>query len=494
MNIVERRKIIDYFTRLENQGEVYKWRIYDVDAWPIIKTAVFLYLFNLQNNAEEVEKKQHSNKTSRWKNSLALIKAYWVQFILLRKRPDAIFSGARGHRIMVKEESINRYFDPLLDILEEHNGNGLMLEYDSAFQLERYKSSRVYDIYELLPIYKRATKENNEWKGLFELESFESFIQDIESNFGLASEVTKGIIISKMKLTLAWKALWAKLFSHWRPKIAMLLCYYLPAGYGMILAAREVGVKVVDMQHGGQGRLHTAYWFKEMPFQLNTLPDFFWLWNQSSNNQIAIWSSGFYTPILGGNPWGILSERYLDEIFKSEDNRPIILVSLQLTTPLLSGNLISTIQSTSDRYQWWLRMHPRTSETEIEVLNDLLTSNEIDQLVNISDATKLSLPTLFQHIHLHMSMYSGTLIESLEVGVPTLVIDPIGAEMFDEDSRRNDLLFFHDPQECPNGLVKKMTEALNVAEHKKKVPFESNKLSMVNTFFSFIEEKQINQV
>lgn len=176
MNLPEREKIINYFSGLERKGAVYHWRIHDIDIWPIVKTTIFLSLFYQRNQPEDESKNRAPKKVSKWYNLLALLNAYWEQFWLMKRRPDVIFSGAHSHRVILDGLSFNRYFDPLIDLLEDQNKSGLMLQYDKEVNINHYRSRRVYHLDTILPIYRRAAKHFSDWNTISQLEGFEQFL------------------------------------------------------------------------------------------------------------------------------------------------------------------------------------------------------------------------------------------------------------------------------------------------------------------------------
>ena len=108
--------------------------------------------------------------------------------------------------------------------------------------------------------------------------------------------------------------------------------------YGFNYAANNLGIRSYDVQHGLQGYLHPAYFFKNVPDEgYNILPSIFWVWDNSSYKNIESWSgNSHHETLLGGNPWiTYLSAKSISE-FHLNDSRPVILFTLQPLEPLFA--------------------------------------------------------------------------------------------------------------------------------------------------------------
>ena len=89
-------------------------------------------------------------------------------------------------------------------------------------------------------------------------------------------------------------------------KTIYLSCWYFPDMMALVVAARERGIKTIDVQHGKQGKLQAMYsgWrIPEKGYQM--MPDIFWNWGKSSAEHILASSPDrrIHRPIIGGFPW-----------------------------------------------------------------------------------------------------------------------------------------------------------------------------------------------
>ena len=97
----------------------------------------------------------------------------------------------------------------------------------------------------------------------------------------------------------------------------------------------------------------------------------------------------------------------------------------------------------SNTYYWVLRMHPR-STFNATYLREFLKSKSIDETTfEIQDSYQKPLPEELLKVKLHITNFSGCLLEARSLMVPTLVIDQTGFEMF-ETYLDHKLVYFND--------------------------------------------------
>jgi UDP-N-acetylglucosamine 2-epimerase len=148
--------------------------------------------------------------------------------------------------------------------------------------------------------------------------------------------------------------------------------------------------------------------------------------------------------------------------------KEVILYSLQ-THPftiktLITPKIISLIKHFE--YKWVFRLHPR-SNLDLNELNRFLKLNKIESRVIIQDAFNTPLPEVMTKSILHITNYSGCLIEALQLGIPTLLINEVGMEMFKQYIDGN-LVFYLNKESNEfvnefNGLINKLLKNNNAS-------------------------------
>ncbi|PKV63224.1 hypothetical protein [Pontibacter ramchanderi] len=427
---MERNKIIKSIIDFEGKYDVASWKINDIHIWPVIRLDLF---FSHWNKHKSTEKIKRANKSSLIQDFL-----YSIFFILKKfKKSNVVFAGANSHRSWLNEKNINKYFDPLLDYLEDKNGKSFyLLEYDGVRESfdKFYKKSRIIELYRILHIakiferfrWKLKTKKFNS-----QLLGYNAFLIDAEAE---GFEIS-GLKIEKLERKLSQIETYSTVFEIFFKKVnathCFALCYYSKEMLAFNLAAYRLGVKSFDMQHGTQGPLHVAYtkWSNIPTKGYELLPKTFWCWDEDSCSHIGIWTdtTNNHSVIAGGNPW--LSYLTYAKNNSFELPEKIILYTLQPIAPILDDYILKVIAKTANSYNWFIRLHPRQMH-QYDTLIKLLEKHDLKNKVNIKDATDIPLPDLLKRTTIHISKFSGSILEAAQIGVPTIIIDEIGVASF----------------------------------------------------------------
>jgi hypothetical protein len=203
-------------------------------------------------------------------------------------------------------------------------------------------------------------------------------------------------------------------------------------------------ISTVDFQHGPQTNIHMAYssWSKVPTSGFNTMPREFWTWDKNSKENIESWAlkTDNTKVTIVGQPYIAFS--IANNNFKEQKKE--ILYSLQVE-PLdqLGLKIINLIRNSA--YVWNLRLHPRSISNE-EDLTLLLNKNGLFKNFKIQDHVTNPLPESLANTILHITNFSGCLIEAHLMGVPSLIINNVGKEMFAEYID-NKLVYYIDENE-----------------------------------------------
>lgn len=434
MKLGERAALIAKLNLWERKYPVETWMIEGVHIWPILKKEIFFYSYRKVNESPLKVKIRKTSPLKRIFNKISKKPKAWL--LLKRFKINEVkflFSGAPSHRVSWENSQFNRYFDPIMDYLASKGENSYLLEYNKVELKDVYKSTQVFNLIEVLPIFARRINFDKSWGNLKLSKSFTDFLKEMLEEISLTEEVLKNTFLRNVQGVLSWAALYEYFLKITKAEYIFGLCYYSGAIFGMNLAAKKLGVVSIDMQHGGQGDLHFAYQFGKIPLGgYNILPGKFWVWDNLSFEQILKWTENKnHFPILGGNPWiEFLRDDFEGQIYL--ENKPMILFTLQPLNPIIEDYFLEVISLTCQKYNWWLRLHPRMTKEEVTFLNLKLVEFKIKGFVNIEDASKEPLPLLLKECHLHVSKYSGSIAEAALMQIPSLIIDEIGIKSFED--------------------------------------------------------------
>src|SRR5690606_24637630 len=210
--------------------------------------------------------------------------------------------------------------------------------------------------------------------------------------------------------------------------------YYNIQMFALVYAANKLGIITYDVQHGSQGPLHPMYYFNGLKSGTDypdTLPSNFWCWDAPSASSLRSWlpSNRMEKVENRGNPWISYTIQHYGDHFKHAINRTKNNILITLQEPVLSGTLLEVIENLdSQRFVWWLRFHPRMMEKR-DYWKDYFARKNI-QNVEIDKACEIPLPILLNSSFLHISRYSGSIIEGCILGVRTFITDEIGIETY----------------------------------------------------------------
>jgi len=471
VNYKKRKDIVDCFVRAENSLPVSKWEYQSIKLWPLIKICIF---WTQYGGNEQISQKKTSLKSAIITLLSALKADVIISFFAYKTtripKTDILFSGYSGHRTVWREQFFNRYFDPIMDSLYDEMGlETLLCEYETKEDIEYYKEQRVVEVNGFRKYFRfLSSKPQLE---LQNLEGYDDFIADLLSVITIEEKTLVKKIIDQIEEVLCWKLLWNKVLQEAKPKMVFVLCYYNIKMSGLILAARELGIQTVDMQHGGQGDLHVAYNYENIPEEgFNMLPHYFWVWdNHSEQNLVKNISGTGHHAVLGGNPWITFLQ---NQDFNVElGSRKIIIYTLQtIFNQILPDYIIDAVKNTPSNFCWWLRLHPRASEKQKDDLKDLLSQHGLLDAIKIDDSKEIPLPAILAKATVHLSHFSGSVIEASLMNVPlNVVVGDEGKQFFFDLIQKDEAVYYDPATDCPLHvfLKDKLSQRLDAVENRQ---------------------------
>lgn len=464
-HINSQEKVKNLILDLERNFPVDKWKIKDIDIWPVIRIKLYLSLLN-----PVYEKKRiHINTSKKWiPISLNFFKScFFLLYLFYRlKRKKIIFFGAHFHRILQNGEYLNRFYDP---IIGHHNleSQVYILEYQKFYSNSVHRKS-VIDLSKHINHFKLVSKlkrNENIDKSQINLEGFDSFINQLE-NLNIRVKligITEKQLIKWTQKIIKLSLFFDCIYERVKPNKIVFLGYYgYDDLYAALISANTRNIRTIDFQHGPQTNVHMAYssWTKIGPNGFNTMPQKFWNWDQNSKDNIDSWArkvKNVSSLVIGQPALGF----YLNsKIIPPKQEANYILYSLQ-TSPidLLSPKIIKLIKSTQQH--WILRLHPRDN-TNLSELEYFLNKNGIQDKTTLQRSAEFPLPDILIHTQFHVTNYSGCTIEAWLMGIPTLLIHNVGKEMFLKYID-NDLVYYLNQEE------KKFVDEAKKIIHKSRL-------------------------
>ncbi|MDB5099448.1 MAG: hypothetical protein JWM80_3869 [Cyanobacteria bacterium RYN_339] len=438
-------RILDWLNAFEQAVPVDTWVHEDIRVWPIIRfKAAFGLFYRMVAEDAHVPGLVDTAARSAWLKRLASLplrqaRASWLDRIHAARGDgpyDVVFFNEEGRYSAVEDRCYDNYCDPLVRSLAERGFRSLRLDGSDRYCLPRYSPSRFVraqlDVLAVAARFKRRTT----FAPVAELEGF------LEA---LGAPVT-GLDLDPgpvLPLLRAQADYFKRVLRRSGARLGVVVCYYNLYGMAFDLACRELGIPSMDIQHGLQGAYHAAYgrWGRVPADGYELLPSLFWCWSTDEAAVIAEWAEaarGRHAALPGGNlllsSWQDLDrparEREREALVaRAGDVRPWMLVTLSgLEPPAVLDELVAAIRSAGSQAFWWVRCHPGRPE-QAEGIQARLAVDGVacaDALL----ATRTPLYTLLGEVDGHLTGFSSTVIEAAALGVPSVMWQADGPELF----------------------------------------------------------------
>lgn len=422
----------------------------NINHWPILKVRLFFVAYQTKQSKNVTAKVELPPKKSLITRILYFVQTF-LQYTYLvhfpKRKMEYLTAGAWAHRIYFNQTWLNRYF-------VNHNKSRIHFEYSRIlypnidYAKKSFEAERIFSMFERF----NAIKSTSVFvKSTVHKQIIDTFNQRMGLNlqYHFADRY--------LEITLKWARFWKKILRSIKPNEVRLLCYYGTNMYGLCLASNRLKIPVVDMQHGAQGKLHSAYNFiGNLPkggYQV--LPSHFSVWDIQSRIDLEYAKLVKNESILmEGNPWVNYYQKNIAS--KSISQQIDILYTLQ-TGVKIPEFIYTSMLATSDQYTWVLKTHPMMKENEMEDIIERLKQLNLITKVKIDNKNNL-MENLFNS-KVHISAFSGSINEARLIGKPTIIISDIGANLFEKKLKEDQVYFkYADSKEIFIEQVKKYIE------------------------------------
>jgi hypothetical protein len=432
-----RAEIKDFIVGLEKKFPVNSWKVNSIHIWPYIRIKIYFYLIN------SIEKPLFSTQVKKSKSRIDKLKSlyrnirsvfFYLRWIKSLTQKENLFVGADAHRVDYKNSRFNRYFDVMIEKYSIQK-TSIYFEYGKNTK-KQYNSDLIFTFSEALKGFLFLNKLVKTPKDL-NLEGYDSFLNFLKKD-KLFERFTN---IYSIEMVAQWAVevfylkvlFFQKVLRIVQPKKMVILCYYLEDIFALTAAANQLKISTIEMQHGPQPNVHLAYsnWSSLPESGYDMIPKNFWCWDQGSYTVIQDWTKNNqnYSVKVIGNPW--IDYWKAKEMNYKHQN--FILYSLQpspLTIEqLFPESILNFIKS--NPHKWFIRLHPRQLN-EMGTIKSFLKCKGVVELVNIDEATYDPLPLLLSKASLHLTHFSGTVIEASFFNVFTVLLNEIGIFSFQD--------------------------------------------------------------
>jgi len=257
----------------------------------------------------------------------------------------------------------------------------------------------------------------------------------IGPDMGISPRMVKRIFL-KVKL---WRLLARRILRILKPKLVFIEEFYGKLGFGIILACKDMGVRVYDLQHGIAGASYArgyCDWSRHPETGFRMMPDGFWCWSTPDKEAIDSWGKTVSTPprtVVGGKLEKIIFDNgVLDRTPYQDDVRQLtesayerkILISLQHNS--VSEQIVNLIQRSPADWFWCIRSHPRLAPSP-----DLVQLVKDRSNCEYEISTRLPIFELLDFVDCHVTLWSTVTLDALYSGVPSVILHRSGIEIYE---------------------------------------------------------------
>lgn len=383
---------------------------------------------------------------------------------LLSKKKDVLIYGS-PRRIL---RSDGRWWDVYTDsISAELNASSLTLEHHMALQHRKPAKTedlRYLDILDTLEFFASVTKMNRIRLGRKEIAFVRRLQQSISQKFS-SSVNLMDIVMTSLRNRRIQVPFYKLLLRSIRPKLVVIVTSYTKVEF--LDVAKNLGIPVVEMQHGMISPYHVGYSFPDEFHEDVITPDFIFTfgdyWNTCSNYAVdtdRIVSVGF---------------PFLDEEISAYDHirrrRRILFISQWKIGKEIADFAVELVKNPELNHDVVFKLHPR------DCIGWRSRYPQLDRSdITVIDDVTTPLYRLFAESEYLVGVYSTAIVEGLMFGLDTFVLDVPGVESMDHLIRAGALTKVKSPQELLR-QIEKETESEKIQRERFFKPGATRRIS-----------------
>jgi len=353
------------------------------------------YLRNYYREANFNRKSNSINKI----NKIEALKSVFYGFKNWFKRYDyLIFSSSDA-----RKELNNIFYDVRSDYIAEILNQTLIVETPNPTHYKNIStkyivSRRMIDLFTIVgELFLKIPDRNN-------------VIDDINERFNINIDYRK--IIKRFNIQYKIYKIWFKVI---KPKLIFINCYY-DKQY-IVKAAHDIGIKVVDIQHGLIGKEHSAY-YSSLNLDRKFLPDYLFVFTEQDKNNLI------HSLLFEKSNIYVVGNYYL-EIIKRNFNQDKNLCSIIEPYKLTIGvSLQWTIEN--DLIEFLISLAKNLPDTLFILIPRVYEEKKYKNFnlpKNIMFYPSLDCYSIIMHCNYHCTVYSTCAEEAASLKIPTILID-----------------------------------------------------------------------
>jgi hypothetical protein len=419
-------KLSGYFYEFEKVyfDEIVENKIDDKIAWYIVKTPLFYHIYHQTVNSAALNLSKpllsEQRRISRiikfffsfWKNWLHVIKkSRQSTTVVIRLTVDKRLKDGKFKNVLFDELILEDIIeDPL--VLEISN-QGVLLE-PSYVKADSYLDHLSHVVTILSKKIKKQYLKHNEVEKLFQL------VLRFLNEYDIKIRIEKDFIITKLSYYRAEYAVYIRFFRKLKVKVLVVTDQSFS---GKMQAANELGIKVIEFQHGLMDEFYPHYTLpkKYRAYRKNlALHDKVVVFGEFHRQQIL--KHGFWDEndiVVTGNTQINEVRNYLESTEQSHLKLRVLFPTQGLYSfPNTKKVLHQLGNVNSDKVEVLIRPHPLEPENCLKYYRDVTRFSSVLKLIE----DKVSIFNLIFESDVVLGFDSTTLLEAIAVGKPAVTI------------------------------------------------------------------------
>jgi len=483
----------DKFTellRLENDFKNDSFFFQNIDFWPWIRIVIG-YNESLRISPIDKQGIDRFSEQYTFKQKLGLA---WYYFKKYRSQPkietdanqdfkkaDVLFVSHELHCRKVQGSKINVWIHLFEQQIKQNNNISTEIyksSKNSAFlqrvKKKHFKQMSFSFLLSSIGIKQKDPLQNN---------SIQKLVSALNhSSFGVT--FSSGELRERMLMLAMMIEEFTIFFRKNKPKVIFLYAYYMDEFLALCHAARELGIVVVEIQHGLIKPKHFAYtdWIKRADEKKYFLPTYCLTHDNETANCInRSWLNGIKAYFVGNSNIALeLLEKSIPErikLFKDEDvNKTHVLVTTS-NNHFISAEFIRVINNANENIVWHFKLHLRYTTLEMYLKYKEMFSNVN---VRVYFENTYSVYDFFSLCSIHVTEESYVAIEAEAFGLTNIILGGIGADVFTDQISKNNFYSCLNAEEFITVLNKMILQKKHQIQDSMVHDFEKNTKYFLN--------------
>lgn len=417
------------FWELENKYNLLDIELHSVKSWQLIRFKLYRKIVEII----QIQEKAHTVLTKPQK--IMMLLGYIKNSIF--KNP---FFVSQSDVLVVSHPRVKKVDGKYIDIYTKYfiqellDANVKFVELESPYLGKHLKNNQPYVIYsDFIILLKNFLKFFIPFSLNHEQKKLITNINDFFSKKFAYSIDIKDTLIRESREFKVDYWLYKILLTRIKPKVL-----YVVVSYGfmpIIKAAKDLNIKVIELQHGTLSPYHLGYSFPNRKKELDYFPNEFLVWND-------FWKNYMNFPILDNNIkiksftyMSIYLKKYANVVKKDQ----VVILSQGNIGNQLAKLLLEEIELFKD-FKVIYKLHPGEYDryNEYPALKSMISKYSNVELVEDVDLYHLLAESKYQ-----IGVNSTALYEGLEFGCETILFNTVGVEYMDKFIEFNDLHLFN---------------------------------------------------